>query len=214
VAPRPRAAISNSDSRRRPDHPRPDRHADFTLQQLNAGRAAAGLPNATACEAPAGCTPGPGAAIKFGDRMLYVLTFSDGGIIAGQAVDALPDSFYPEPSNDGFYLADFNNLTIFAIGGLPALITPVDSLFFDVYDNFDGSWGLDLLTTIGVKKLTSVKIVALVGGAPVTVLDLSRRIDFNSPLLDDTGFALEKAFTDAELVAGMKAAGLSQTTEL
>lgn len=146
--------------------------------------------------------------------MLYVLTYSDGGIIAGQAVDALPDSYYPEPSDDGFYLADFNNVTSFAAGGAPALITPVDSLFFDVYDNFDGSWGLDMLTTVGSKKLTSAKIVALVGGAPVTVLDLSRRIDFNSPLLDDTGFSLANAFSDAELVQGMKAAGLTQTTEL
>ena len=124
----------------------------------------------------------------FGGR-LVVLTYQDGTVTAGfpQLTPKIP---YPPPSDDQFYVGTFNGS--FAVGGSTVLPPPND-VTVAVYNNFDaaGNWGLNVLTTLSGTPLPAangLKIVAVAGTSPATILDLTSKIDWaNTALLNDTG---------------------------
>lgn len=74
-----------------------------------------------------------------------MLTYADGNVTAG-FLQQTPDIPYPEPSDDGFYVADTNGS--FAIAPNAALITANDTVDIAVYNNMDAAqtWGMVAFT--------------------------------------------------------------------
>jgi len=191
----------------------------FTLEALNAGRVAAGLPSATVCD-PSNlggpCGDDASTMIHYGAEQLYVITFSDGHVITGFA-QVTPDIPYPEPSEDNFYVGTFNGS--YGIGNTPAL-TGDNDVTFAIYNNFDDlqTWSMDVLATFSntstAPAVKSVAIVAIIPGGVKTILDLTNKVDLNSPDVNDVGAHTDDAFRYPELTKAMRDAGLTQPTEL
>ena len=114
---------------------------------------AAGLRTATALDSslvPDGVMPS--VMLNNTNDMLWVLTYSDGKVIAGFATSKdwqnSGEVNYPEPSDDGFYTAEINATTTTSLGGVPAFAGLYDDFVLSVFDNLDGTFGGFLFSTL------------------------------------------------------------------
>ena len=163
-----------------------------------------------------GCPlPGPGVITQVADHMLVTLTFNDGTVAAGFN-SFTPNIPYPDPSDDRFYVGTFNGS--YQIGTTPILPPPND-VTLAVFDNFDDkqNWGLTVLTTFNstpTPSATGFSIVAMKGANPITLLNLNAAVNWNDPVLADTGYENDTAFQYPQLTAAMKANGFTTPTQL
>ena len=79
---------------------------------------------------------------------IYVLTFSDGGVVANFA-DLTPDIPYPTVSTDTSFTAVSNGS--FPIGSTPAWTNPLDDVTAFV-NNVNDVWGLTVFTTFNTTR--------------------------------------------------------------
>ena len=82
---------------------------------------------------------------------MYVLTFSDGGVVAGFA-ELTPDIPYPEPSEDTAFASNFNGS--FPLGSVPAVTNAKDDVTVFFMDNADANktWSLNVFTTFNATR--------------------------------------------------------------
>lgn len=94
---------------------------------------------------------------------IYVLTFSDGGVVASKA-ELTPDVPYLEPSKDTAFASTFNGS--FPLGGVPALTTANDDVTLFFMDNADANktWSMTAFTTFNTTRESGVLTGCLLAG--------------------------------------------------
>ena len=79
---------------------------------------------------------------------IFVLTFSDGGVVANFA-DLTPDIPYPAVSEDTAFAAVYNGS--FPVGATPAWDNPLDDVTISVINTND-VWSLSVFTTFNTTR--------------------------------------------------------------